>query len=548
MRSTRNILISILLIFHIASQAQQAHVIKDIYEGSGNSVTFFDNDKIAYSDILIFSAEDELHGIELWRTDGSEENTFLIKDINPGQANSDCQNFYLINDVVVFTAIDSNGFELWRTDGTEEGTYLLKDINPGQEDGIGNFGNHDENFIIWNDVLYFTAETEETDFELWRSDGTTEGTYLLKNIRMDFGSFSSGSFPEDYVVFNQNLFFGTREGLWKSDGTSEGTTMVKSDDPTLTFGLDVNDLTALEDKMVFWEDNGLWASDGTTEGTKLIKELSVGTLNTFANRFQRIGNKVLFPANDGVTGDELWISDGTSEGTNLVIDAQPGTEGYPPQNFVSIDTIAFFKYEDADHGIELWRSDGTAEGTFILLDIDPGPSGSFPLPTNIFSNGERIYFKGGSSSFNQSLWTSDGTAEGTFPIAMESLISDSRPGGFYMFNDLLVFYANTDGLGWEYHILEDRVTNSKQVQNLLDPISIYPNPISSNSALRISNRGISENFSLGFVNAIGQIMLRLNVDIPANSTQAINISSLPPGIYYLTSSSGFVKPKKIIVL
>ena len=39
-----------------------------------------------------------------------------------------------IGNIVYFRAHDgSNGNELWRSDGTEDGTYLVKDIAPGWE-------------------------------------------------------------------------------------------------------------------------------------------------------------------------------------------------------------------------------------------------------------------------------------------------------------------------------------------------------------------------------------------------------------------------------
>src|SRR4030095_2586542 len=35
--------------------------------------------------IAFFSAEDGIHGIELWRTDGTTAGTYIVKDINPGE-------------------------------------------------------------------------------------------------------------------------------------------------------------------------------------------------------------------------------------------------------------------------------------------------------------------------------------------------------------------------------------------------------------------------------------------------------------------------------
>ncbi len=527
---------------------QQAQLIKDIHAGEESSVTFFDREKIVLPDFMLFSAKDAEHGSELWRTDGTEEGTYMVKDINEGTADSECQNYYLVGEVILFTAEDSNGVELWITDGTQEGTQLLKDINPGPADGFGNFLSQSKYFIVWEDVLYFAAETEDTDFELWRSDGTEDGTFLLKNIVNDFGSFAAGSFPQDFAIFQDELYFSSREGLWKSDGTAAGTKPVKSEDPALVFGLEPDDLLALDDRLIFWESNGLWASDGTNAGTKLIKELSVGTLNSFGNRFQRIGNKALFPADDGVTGSELWVTDGTAEGTNLVIDAQPGSAGYPPQNFVAVDTIAFFKYEDSDHGIELWRSDGTSSGTYMVLDINPGAQGSFTLPSVLYSDGQTIYFRGGSNSFRQGLWTSDGTAAGTFQLAEQSLYRDASPGGFATFNDQLIFYADTDTLGWEYYILKAAgTTASHDAGSSTAQFLIYPNPLLAGNQVTISNLSDEPIQSCQIISNAGKVLVDQKINLKAQQQATVSLPHLWPGIYFVGLDKRSTSFQKIII-
>ena len=56
---------------------------------------------------------------------------------------------------------------LWKTDGTDAGTVLLKSIS-----------NSAENFTAVGNLLFFTGPRDE----LWRSDGTPEGTGLVKDF------------------------------------------------------------------------------------------------------------------------------------------------------------------------------------------------------------------------------------------------------------------------------------------------------------------------------------------------------------------------------
>lgn len=56
----------------------------------------------------------------------------LVTDINTQPGSSFPSNFIQIGTITFFTAsLEEFGSELWRTDGTDEGTYMVKDINPG---------------------------------------------------------------------------------------------------------------------------------------------------------------------------------------------------------------------------------------------------------------------------------------------------------------------------------------------------------------------------------------------------------------------------------
>lgn len=80
---------------------------------------------------LDFLAGDGTHGQELFRSDGTEAGTRLIKDINP---NGDSVPLEITPyDGRVFFSADEgvHGNELWTSDGTADGTYLFADLNRG---------------------------------------------------------------------------------------------------------------------------------------------------------------------------------------------------------------------------------------------------------------------------------------------------------------------------------------------------------------------------------------------------------------------------------
>ena len=83
---------------------------------------------------LYFSANDRTHGYELWRSDGTEAGTVIVKDIYPGRDWSEPASLTDVGDTLYFDAYDGiHGHELWTSDGTAAGTVMVKDIYPGKD-------------------------------------------------------------------------------------------------------------------------------------------------------------------------------------------------------------------------------------------------------------------------------------------------------------------------------------------------------------------------------------------------------------------------------
>src|SRR5579885_216210 len=57
---------------------------------------------------------------------------FLVRDIRTGDLGSDPRSVTTVGGTLFFVANDaSHGAELWKSDGTSTGTTLVKDIHPG---------------------------------------------------------------------------------------------------------------------------------------------------------------------------------------------------------------------------------------------------------------------------------------------------------------------------------------------------------------------------------------------------------------------------------
>jgi ELWxxDGT repeat protein len=194
--------------------------------------------------------------------------------INPKTRDSWPQYFTDVNGTVFFTADDGvHGVQLWKTDGTESGTVLVKDIPGGYRGALpGNLTNV-------NGTLFFTANVTSSGFQLWKSDGTEAGTVLVKDIRPGGINPSPGGLINDNGTLLFIIYAYPGRQLWKSDGTPDGTVLIKNFTGVTT---SVASLTNVNGTAFFVASDGiqgaeLWKSDGTTDGTVIVKDIRPGS-------------------------------------------------------------------------------------------------------------------------------------------------------------------------------------------------------------------------------------------------------------------------------
>jgi ELWxxDGT repeat protein len=383
---------------------------------------------------VFFTAESSEAGRELWKTDGTEEGTVLVKDIRPGVFGSSPEQLINVDGTLFFRATDgSSGVELWSSDGTEEGTVMVKNLRPG---GLGSYPNQ---FTISGGTLFFTANNGVHGTELWKSDGTDAGTIMVWDIR----DGSAGSFPGQLVDVDGTLYFHANHGtsgveLWKSDGTAAGTMIVK-DIRAGSDGSIPTELTNVDGTLFFVANDGtggieLWKSDGTGLGTEMVKDILAGSGGSSPSQLMNVGGTLFFRANDDLHGAELWKSDGTEIGTFMVKDILTGTTGSSLRELTDVAGTLYFGTNDGTNGWELWKSDGTEEGTALVKDIVTGATGSNPLELTEISG--VLYFRADDEIHGTELWTTDGTEVGTV------MVKDIREGGWGSYPRHL---ANIDG-------------------------------------------------------------------------------------------------------
>ena len=373
----------------------------------------------ALGGLLLFPGGDPANKTGLWRSDGTETGTLLVKDLSPS-GYSNLYDFVEFKSTLYFFAQVDSQPALWRTDGATEGTTVVHLFEPGSDP---------EGLVATGATLFFAASDAAHGRELWKSDGTPGGTVMVSDLKPG----SEGSNPDLLTTLGDRVFFRTdtpEDGLrlWVSDGTAAGTEFVHAQ------GLSVNSIVARAGNLVYFTDIGsatdaeLWRTDGSPSGTVelavfLAESLFYPPLDDLfgPTGLVDLDGVAIFRAKDMDHGWQPWRSDGTPAGTKRIADVIPVDGTASIRDFIaSGDLVYFTAYDPAAGGEGLWKTDGTAAGTALVREF-PGPAGS---ASNLWAANGLLFFQADDLLHGSEPWRSDGTEEGTFSLG------DLRPGTF----------------------------------------------------------------------------------------------------------------------
>lgn len=422
--------------------------------------------------VLYFDAVDPSHGDELWRSDGTAAGTQLVADINPGPANGfsfpqePAGSTYAgpfigqFNGIVYFGGTDRlHGVQLWRSDGTAAGTYQVDQINSNTNDSDPYAS------LTIGGTMYFTANDGVHGYELWKSDGTAGGTTIVADLNPGAGS----SDPQYLVNFNGTLYFtafdGTKTNLYKTDGTAAGTSLV--------FAGGVGPLTPVGNSLYFEAidssgNDDLYRTDGTASGTKFIQLLMPPLDFPFLGiapaepSLDAFDGTLYFTAPGGFGPTTLWKVN--PDASTTAIDSFPGGS-VEQANLTVVDNALYFAANDINGNCAIWRTDGTSAGTYMVRT-----TGSRQYVVDNFrAFDDSLYFTVGGYGPGYSangIYHTDGTSAGTILLANLSSF-----GGFTAADGKLYFIASnnnsnintslytTDGTPTGTHVVDPSITN-----------------------------------------------------------------------------------------
>jgi len=472
----------------------------------------------------------------------------VVTDITPPLIN--LQTFgqkEIYNGILYFVAgyHSANDRALFRTDGTQAGTYFVHQFDTRTNSVINYYDQ-----LNSNQVLIF-ASNDSLSIELFSLDLTTETCSLVKDIWPGYHPSFGAGFTSTLVTSFNKMFFYANDSVhgsepWVSDGTTAGTFMLKDIDPSNSNAF-INTGPPFEEfnsRVLFNETNMAYGeewytTDGTVAGTDTLINFAPLSENGYlasGRMFKKNNLYFISGLDDGAPppfASDVFYTDGSSTGTHR-LDICPDIQCSASPFYIGTDSVNhYFWAADMTHGQELWKSDGNPSNTMMITDFSPGSSPSMPTFHNdndfsFFYNNE-MYFKmnGAYPGVDEELWKINGVTNVFTQVS--NFDSDTISFGSFRILDgrYVIFPVETDSLGIELWAIDlPGITNS-----IASPLEwntrIYPNPTAG-----IINIEFSNDFN-GEINILDLLGRSVNHKIMIGNKIQIDITNNSEGMYVI---------------
>ncbi|REK09506.1 MAG: hypothetical protein DWQ36_06500 [Acidobacteria bacterium] len=338
----------------------------------------------------------------------------LVADLDPSQhpGGSDSQGWVEAGGLVYFPRLEEDAYQLWRSDGSASGTWLLREwpIRAFSADLRG--AELSDGRLLFS---MFGAADLGVGEELWISDGTPEGTLLYADLcpgPCHGEPAPRGAVPPSGLGFhrlaNEVLFVARPDGenrLFATDGGAAGPRLA-SELQVVAFAVDPQGVLLVSAPPAPDGPIELWSSSGLPGSENSLGVLPHGVVRAFA------------PHADGAL---LLASQDFSSPLHLYRVRRSGIEqlasyasSFELRSFAVAGSLAFLRLVDSS-GCRLHRTDGTPSGTFEIA-MPPGPAGFPPCVDDTAALGERLVFAQATAAEGLEPWITDGSAAGTFRL------------------------------------------------------------------------------------------------------------------------------------
>lgn len=426
-------------------------------------------ESVSFKGELFFTASDNLHGAELWKSDGTPEGTTLLKDINEGPIGSNPQSFFAYEDKLYFTATTGAlGQEIWVSDGTAGGTKNFLDMATGPDNFfVSQWIIYKDDLIVLDRNNGFRINLSTLTYECLLTSCYTgiTGELFVKNgqlyLHNGYNGFlaryndSAKTFePFDFPNFTdiEQTYVGEQTIYLFSNLNNDQTLFGKYDFTTEEFDslaswtvdrygkIEIGESLEIAEQFFFSlniypnssePSDELWVSDGTVEGTLLVRstQWSPHTYESELLNFVSY-NGLLYYVSNEVDGNTLWVSDGTAAGTHVVNGSRIQKKG---------------RVSDSDNPLTLWNDEfyfESGKGLSIVDVNNISETYAYEDPLNALtflqSTNNHFFYSIKEESFRESLWISDPSPKISFSesISFGEVAPNSCEGYFTIINNI----------------------------------------------------------------------------------------------------------------
>lgn len=445
--------------------------------------------------VAYFGYDDGVHGYALWRSNGTEGGTWILREEIAENAGvwaivAGASRIYYYH----YGGNATGRFQLFESDGTPAGTRAM-------EAPPRNFfsGGVVESLVTVGDTVYFSADHPTFGNEPWVGEPGGSARMIANVAAESAGS----SRPRRFVASSDRLYFvaesDTRRGVWSTDGTSAGTVLALERSGAGSDFDHPQPFAAVGGTLYLSKNGELWTSRGTPGSEALLETFKFFWQGT------AVRGRVYLDAVRGTSGEQLWTTDGTRSGTRQLTHFDGEGPGESPVAFADRDYFVGGAYSGGGESMALYATDGTPEGTHSIARITDRRwrlSGRLvPLGGSLLLFGAGPYTLGllkfsgaaaeatvvrefpswtvlsGEASIGSAvlflerahdrLWRTDGTAEGTVVIREFKSIYTNMDTPFLSLGDRVVFTADDGVHGKEPWVSDGTPGGTRLLRDIL---------------------------------------------------------------------------------
>ena len=467
-------------------------------------------------------------GDNLWVTDGTSAGT---KKLSEEYENFKFQNMLLLGNNIILQSQSNKSFhlsDLWALTENNSlsklGTYFLKNKDLAYDNG----------YIKTEKLLYFTTYRIENNniIELWATDGTENG--IANVATFDSEHDLDLTIPIRNFTLNDFLYFVTYDqeynisGLWVSDGTTEGTFDLKEIGINTDNTYEVEFIGSVNDRLIMsLTDQNLykkiWSTDGFANGTYKLSDINTVRFNPW-NRNEI--NGFLYYINDQANNLSVWKTDGTIGGAVEVIKVPKNqhSETYYSSMYQYISGNKIYLASHFEKNYDLYSLNVDTEELELIRSSQDGGVDDMVFHDRV------TYMLYSGSDKNKMHYNFVGNTE-------EIDINDKTNSEPYndlelqLSADYIYFYADYEGdESYQLYRFKNPASGISSIEDFeSNQVNFYPNPANNNLTLELD-----EMTDISIVDINGNQVLSFS-DFTGG---VIDVSKLAVGFYSITNNNG----------